>query len=96
MFDYPTVAALAGFIARQLAANPGRHAAVAADDAAAWLSDGGSGAYSEDELAVGGWLPAGASSAQLADLTTDLVGIGCIYPGASGASGAATSTAGEC
>ena len=95
VFDYPTVAALSGFIARQLAAAPATHASEAADDAAAWLSDDSSGACSDDELAVGGWLPGGASSAQFVDLTTDLVGLGCIYPGASGDSGAASSAAGE-
>lgn len=105
VFDYPTVAALAGFIARQLAATAGSRrtgaAAGEAEDAATWLSDSnsdGSGGYysGDDELALRGWLPAGDSSAQLADLCTDLVGVGCIYPGASGDSGAASSTAGEC
>ena len=76
-FDYPTVDALAGYVSGQLAAAAGGDG---------WLSDCSSAG------SAGGWLP-GSVSDRAGDLTTDLVGVGCIFPGASG-SNAAVSAAG--
>jgi len=83
VFDYPSVAALAGFIARQLAA-AGRQPE---GDNLALPSD------SEADLALTAE-PFASSSVQPPDLTTDLVGVGCLYPGASPSPQAATSSAG--
>lgn len=77
VFDYPTVAALVGFIARTLAD---------ADSDSEWLSDG------SEYCPVGALLPGTTSASTDADLITDLVGVGCIYPGAS-PTAAATSSA---
>lgn len=88
VFDYPSVAALAGFIARQLAA-AGRQPGIAAVEGGklALASD------SETELALT-TQPFSGTTLQPADLTTDLRGIGCLYPGASPSPQAATSSAG--
>lgn len=88
VFDYPSVAALAGFIARQLTA-AGRHLGTAAVEG----SELALTSSSETDLALA-VQPFSGSSLQPADLTTDLVGIGCLYPGASPSPQAATSSAG--
>ena len=84
VFDYPTVAALAGCIARLLPSGGGD-----ADDGDGAGSDWGSAEWGGSPS---GMLALGAAGAD-AELVTDLVGVGCRYPGAP-AGGAATTAAG--
>lgn len=93
-FDYPTVAALSAYLARALA-SAGRSAFGEGDTAAGsdaggsdagWLSEEGS-----EWGSPGGALALGGSPD--AEPWTDLVGVGCLYPGAS-PTGAASSSSG--
>ena len=92
-FDYPSVAALAGFVARQLAVSGQRLGG------GEWPEEGEAsdayelGSASEAELALAG-PPLGGGSLLPADLLTDLVGLGCLYPGASPSPAAANSSSG--
>ena len=92
IFDYPTVAALSAYLSRALAA-AGRSAGADTDAGAGagsdagWLSEDGS-----EWGSPGGALALGGSGPG-SDLWTDLVGVGCLYPGAS-PTGAATASSG--
>ena len=87
VFDYPTVGSLAAFIARQLETS--LHAAGIGEytDPDGWqLSD----EFGLDSAGV-----MYGSTPSKADLVSEVVGIGCLYPGPSGTSGAASSVSGE-
>ena len=87
VFDYPTVGSLAAFIARQLETS--LHAAGVGEctDADGWQF--------ADEFGLDSAGIMYASAPSKADLVSEVVGIGCVYPGPSGTSGAASSVSGE-
>lgn len=90
VFDHPSVAALAAFIAQQLQARERGAAA----DGSGW--DSSSGSDGELDLSPSSGmlgLHCSGVAAHPWDLTTDLLGVGCLYPGAAPAA-AATAVSG--